>query len=103
MKCRSGKKFAYIAQAVVDQESELIVAADVVRDESDNYQLVPMQKRVEVTWAKSPEQTVTDAGYQATTEANQSFNFQCFLGIRLVLQHPLSRKGISALLGFVVF
>jgi len=30
MKSRSGKKFAYNAQVVVDQKSKLIVAADVV-------------------------------------------------------------------------
>src|SRR5262245_57222581 len=47
MKCRKGTKFAYNAQAVVDQDSKLIVAADVVTDESDNYQLVPMLEQTE--------------------------------------------------------
>jgi transposase len=68
MKCRKGTKFAYNAQAVVDQDSKLIVAADVVLDESDNYQLVPMLEQTEQNVGRVAEQTVADAGYQATTE-----------------------------------
>ena len=65
MKCRTGNRFAYNAQAVVDQQSKLIVAADVVTDESDNYQLVGMIEQVEDNIGKAAQQTVADAGYQA--------------------------------------
>jgi len=68
MKCRKGTKFAYNAQAVVDKDSKLIVAADVVTDESDNYQLVPMLEQTKQNIGRVAEQTVADAGYQATTE-----------------------------------
>ena len=72
MKCRSGNKFAYNAQAVVDEQSKLIVAADVVRDESDNYQLLPMLEEVKENVGQVAEQTVADAGYVATTEFAQA-------------------------------
>jgi molybdenum-dependent DNA-binding transcriptional regulator ModE len=68
MKCGARKQFAYNAQAVVDQQSKLIVAADVVQDESDNYQLVPMIEQVRDNVGQAAEQTVADGGYFATSE-----------------------------------
>lgn len=68
MKCGARKQFAYNAQIVVDEQSKVIVAADVVTDESDNYQLTPMLDQVQAQYDKTAEQTVTDAGYLATTE-----------------------------------
>jgi transposase len=68
MKSRSGKKFAYNAQVVVDQKSKLIVAADVVTDESDNYQLVPMLQQVEQNLGQVAENTDADAGYKVVTQ-----------------------------------
>ena len=66
-KCRTGKKFAYNAQAVVDAPSQIIVGVDVVSDESDNYQLVPMLEQVEDNLGKVAEQTAADAGYKAVS------------------------------------
>lgn len=68
MKCGARKQFAYNAQAVVDQNSKLIVAADVVTAESDNYQLIPMLDQVQENLGQTAEQTVADAGYLATTQ-----------------------------------
>ena len=72
MKCGARKQFAYNAQAVVDQQSKLIVAAEVVSDESDNYQLVPMLDQVEENLGEVAQQTVADAGYLATTQLGQA-------------------------------
>jgi len=68
MKCGARKQFAYNAQAVVDNQSKLIVAADVVTDESDNYQLTPMLDQVQENLGRTADQTVADAGYLATTQ-----------------------------------
>jgi transposase len=68
MKTRVGTKFAYNAQAVIDEQSKLIVAADVVTDESDNYQLVPMLDQVKENVGGTAAQTLADGGYEAVTE-----------------------------------
>ena len=63
MKHGKGKSFCFNAQAVVDDESGLIVADDVVNDESDNNMLVPMIEKVEETLGGKAEETVADGGY----------------------------------------
>jgi transposase len=68
MKCGARKQFAYNAQAVVDNQSNLIVAADVVTDESDNYQLTPMLDKVKANLGEVAQLTVADAGYLVTTQ-----------------------------------
>jgi len=68
MKCRDQNRFAYNAQAVADQASGLIVAANVVTEESDNYQLVPMLDQVKENLGQVAEQNLADAGYKATTQ-----------------------------------
>jgi IS5 family transposase len=67
MKVGGQNRFAYNAQAVADEASGLIVAADVVTDESDNYQLVPMVDQVKENLGSAAEQTLADAGYKAIT------------------------------------
>jgi transposase len=72
MKCGSRTEFAYNAQAVVDEQSGLIVAADVVTDESDNYQLTAMLDQVQENVGQVAEETVADAGYFAGSELAQA-------------------------------
>jgi transposase len=47
MKTKDGIKTSYNAQIVVDQDQQIIVAADVTTDPSDNEQLVPMVDQAE--------------------------------------------------------
>jgi transposase len=68
MKCGARKQFAYNAQAVVDGQSKLIVAANVVVDESDNYQLTPMLDQVKANLGQVAELSLADAGYLVTTQ-----------------------------------
>ena len=73
MKLSDGRmRFGYNAQAVVDEESGLIVAADVVQDESDNYQLTPMLEQVQENLGEVAEETVADGGYKAPSELSRA-------------------------------
>jgi transposase len=88
MKCGPVKRFAYNAQAVVDQQSGLIVAADAVTDQSDNYQLMPMLDQVQENLGKTAEQTVADAGYLALTQLAEAE--QKNYSVLVNLQEPLN-------------
>ena len=62
-KTRNGFIQGYNAQITVDAESQVIVAYDVVDDQNDLHQLVPMLKQTAKNVGKMPEATATDAGY----------------------------------------
>lgn len=66
--CDGRKRFSYNAQVVVDEQSGLIVAQDVVNDESDNYQLTPMLEQVKENLGQVAEETAADGGYKAPSE-----------------------------------
>jgi transposase len=53
----------YNAQVVVDAKSDLIVAQDVVADETDNAQLMPMIEKVQETAGARADETLADSGY----------------------------------------
>ena len=63
MKGRGTHALGYNAQIVVDHDSDLIVACDVVTEQNDLTQLVPMLEHVHATFGKVAEQTVADTGY----------------------------------------
>jgi transposase len=63
MKCGRGFEFGYNAQAVIDEASGLIVAGDVVNEESDNNQLLPMIEQAKQNVGRAAALTVADGGY----------------------------------------
>jgi len=65
MKDGATKEFVqgYNAQAAVDSQAQVIVAASVTQETNDKRQLVPMLEEVEVMTGRKPEQTTADAGY----------------------------------------
>jgi transposase len=68
MKTNHGFDYAYNAQAVVDEEHQVILAAEVTQEASDAHQLVPMIKATEENLAAagiagSPTTLLADAGY----------------------------------------
>lgn len=68
MKNRRSKELSYNAQAIADQKSGMIVAADVVTDGADNGQLVPMIDQVKENVGEVAQETVADAGYFSSTQ-----------------------------------
>lgn len=56
-------EFAYNAQAVVDQKSGVIVAADVTTEANDEHQLEPMLDQVKQNTQAFAQTTVADSGY----------------------------------------
>jgi transposase len=63
MKNRRTIDLSLNAQAVADRDSGIIVAADVVNDETDNGQLVPMLDQVAENLGSVAQETVADTGY----------------------------------------
>jgi len=62
MPCEGRQDPAYNAQAVADAQAQIVVAAEVVNEESDNAQLIPMLEEVEANLGKVAETTVADGG-----------------------------------------
>ena len=67
-----GIKFAYNAQAVVDADTGVIVGAEVVQEESDNFELVEMIDEVKENVGKVAKETVADAGYFSGEELQKA-------------------------------
>jgi transposase len=63
MKTHGGYRAAYNAQAAVDKEHQIIVAAEVTQQEGDTSQLEPMLDQVEANCEALPQTTSADSGY----------------------------------------
>src|SRR5271157_4058198 len=65
MKDGATKEFvqAYNAQAAVDSEAQVIVAAAVTQETNDKKQLVPMLEQVKIVIGSPPERATADNGY----------------------------------------
>ncbi len=70
---REGTALAYNAQEdVVDADSGLMVAADVIAEGNDNHVLVAMLDHVADTVGQAAAQTVADAGYYSGEQLQQA-------------------------------
>jgi len=72
MKMKRGFEFAYNAQAVADDQSGLVVGAEVVNAENDYHLLIPMLDQVKENLGKVAEQTAADGGYATGPELAQA-------------------------------
>lgn len=65
MNTANGFQQSYSAQAGVDGERQIIVAADVTQNASDTAQLVPIIEAAQAITSYTPEQVIADAGYRS--------------------------------------
>jgi len=63
MKTRKGFVQAYNGQAVVDTDDQIIVACDLVQDENDKHQQLPMLEKLKTYLGRMPRKLTMDAGY----------------------------------------
>jgi transposase len=91
MKMREGLRLGYNAQIVVDHDSDLIVATEVVTDVTDHAQLVPMIEEASETTGQDAEHTVTDAGYASGEQFAEAERRR--LPIVVAVQEESSGKG----------
>jgi Transposase DDE domain len=72
MKDGATKEFvqAYNAQAAVDSQAQVIVAAEVTQEANDKKQLAPMVKQVKIMSGSQPQHATADSGY--FSEANMT-------------------------------
>jgi transposase len=68
MKNRRSIELSYNGQAVADKDNGIIVAQDVVTDETDNGQLVPMLDRVKETMGDVAQENLADTGYFSSSQ-----------------------------------
>lgn len=81
MKTNHGFDYAFNAQAVVDEQSQVVLAAEVTQEAGDVDQLVPMTEKTEENLvgagiSGSPRTLLTDAGYcsEENLEAAEGLN-----------------------------
>lgn len=91
MQCNGRRFFAYNAQAVVDHESDLIVALGLSADENDLAQLVPMMEETKRVLGAVAKMTDVDTGYASGEQLHQAH--QRHLPILVPLQAE-SDKGL---------
>jgi hypothetical protein len=72
IECGGRREFAYNAQAVVDGDSGLIIATEVVNNADDHSLLVPMIEKVEAELGRAAEETVADGGYRSAAELRRA-------------------------------
>jgi len=63
MKTRKGFIQGYNGQAMVDTDSQIIVAGDLVQDENDKHQQIHMVEKLRQYLGRIPENLTMDAGY----------------------------------------
>jgi transposase len=72
MKCEGKNRFAYNAQAVVDEKTGVVVAATVVNQENDTGLAVPLAQQAQQNCGQQAAVTVADSGYGTGVDIGQA-------------------------------
>jgi hypothetical protein len=91
MLCEGGKRLAYNAQTVVDEQSGMIVAQGVSTDTTDHFQLLPMLEQTRETVGQTAADTVADQGYRSDRNIGEAGEQGAS-----VLVHLFEREGEEA-------
>jgi transposase len=91
VKTRDGIKLGYNAQIVVDHDSDLIVAENVVNEPTDHAQLVPMVAEVAEVLGAHADETVADKGYASGEQFQEAERRH--LPVLVQVQDESSEKG----------
>jgi len=65
-------ELSYNAQAVADQKTGMVVAADVVNEENDTAQLVPMLTQVKDNLGDTAKESLADGGYASAAQIDSA-------------------------------
>jgi transposase len=82
MGCDGRNRFGYNAQAVVDDQAGVIMAAAVVNQENDTGQAAPMIGQVQATCGRQAGATVADSGYGSGVDIQQAAQHNLQLLVR---------------------
>ena len=80
-------RFAYNAQAVVDEQEQIITGADVVNEPNDKSQLNTMIEQAEQVTGQACEQSLADGGYYSGEQIRQAQDKNVIVPLPLVSQN----------------
>lgn len=83
IKGRDGTKFSYNAQVVVDDQAQIIVAADVSNNRNDNDLLTPMLEQVDQVCGQVADKSLADGGYFSGKQLDkaQANNYEVLMNL----------------------
>lgn len=90
VRCDRGLRFGYNAQAVADEKTGLVVAAEVCSQSGDKGLLTPMLKKTRENLGEVAKTTVADGGYNTDCEVAEAASLGCEV---LVSEHGQEKKG----------
>jgi len=96
MPCDGKNRFGYNAQAVVDEQAGVILAAEVTNHENDSGMAVPMVQQGEQNCGRQAEATVADGGYGSGADIAQAADQQINLLVRPAMDSVAANKRFHA-------